>query len=280
MFDLEERVKALRDGPHAGYERGQRLAVRVGEDLSSLRNCCSANCQNSASRSSGWPACPQSLYARASISCLFGSGIMIAPGFGARSRLSGGVGLIARTVPDQLGDWTADSSPHEVASSSGRLAHKTQAMLALPWPLPGLPAPRELAPEEPGRLPPRAPTKYPLNAAMPSTRRLQRRWPGGCFDDALPSWYSHGFTSCCATRTFPSCNYSIAGEALSVRILNRKKGRHASASNFPELRNSDGLRHRPSQFRVFARVSGNVGTTTGLHARRLAAMRRANPRCE
>ena len=138
MFDLEERVKALRDGPHAGYERGQRLAVRIGEDLSSLRNCCSANCQNSASRSSGWPACPQSLYARASISCLFGSGIMIAPGFGARSRLSGGVGLIARTVPDQLGDWTADSSPHEAASSSGRLAHKTQAMLALPWPLPGL----------------------------------------------------------------------------------------------------------------------------------------------
>jgi hypothetical protein len=28
VFDLEERVKALRDGPHAGYERGQRLAVR------------------------------------------------------------------------------------------------------------------------------------------------------------------------------------------------------------------------------------------------------------
>jgi hypothetical protein len=55
--------------------------VRVGEDLSSLRNSCSANCQNSASRSSGRPACSQSLYARASISCLFGSGIMIAPGW-------------------------------------------------------------------------------------------------------------------------------------------------------------------------------------------------------
>ena len=25
---------------------------------------------------------------------------------------------------------------------------------------------------------------------MPSTRRLQRRWPSGRFDDALPSWYS------------------------------------------------------------------------------------------
>ena len=62
-----------------------------------------------------------------------------------------------------------------------------------------------------------ASTKYPLNAAMPSTRRLQRRWPSGRFDDALPSWYSPGFTSCCATRTFPSCIYSIAGEALSVR---------------------------------------------------------------
>ena len=72
------------------------------------------------------------------------------------------------------------------------------------------------------------------------------------------------------------------GEALSVRDsarFNPKKGRHASASNFPEHCNSGGLQHHPSEYRVFARVSGNVGTTKGLHARRLAAMRRANPRC-
>ena len=82
------------------------------------------------------------------------------------------------------------------------------------------------------------------------------------------------FTSCCATRTFPSRIY------FNRRTnFNPKKGRHASASNFPELCNSDGLRHHPSEYRVFARVSGNVGTTTGLHARRLAAMRRADPRC-
>jgi hypothetical protein len=82
------------------------------------------------------------------------------------------------------------------------------------------------------------------------------------------------FTSCCATRTFPSCIY------FNRRTnFNPKKGRHASASNFPELCNSDGLRHHPSKYRVFARLSGNVGTTTGLHARRLAAMRRADPRC-
>ena len=59
----------------------------------------------------------------------------------------------------------------------------------------------------------------------------------------------------------------------------KERGGHASASNFPELCNSDGLRHHPSKYRVFARVSGNVGTTKGLHARRLAAMWCANPRC-
>jgi hypothetical protein len=34
--------------------------VRVAEALSSLRSCCSASCQNSASRSSGQPACSHS----------------------------------------------------------------------------------------------------------------------------------------------------------------------------------------------------------------------------
>ena len=46
-------------------------------------------------------------------------------------RLSGGLGLIGRTAPDQLGDWPVDSRPHEAASSSGRLAHKTQSTPAV-----------------------------------------------------------------------------------------------------------------------------------------------------
>ena len=64
-----------------------------------------------------------------------------------------------------------------------------------------------------------------------------------------------------------------------LRTFQPRKGGYASASNFPELCDSDGLQHHPSKFRVFARVSGNVGTTNGLHARRLAAVRRASPRC-
>jgi len=51
--------------------------VRVGEDLSRLRNSCSASRQNSASRSLGLPACSQSWYARASISFWLGSGIAV-----------------------------------------------------------------------------------------------------------------------------------------------------------------------------------------------------------
>ncbi len=58
-----------------------------------------------------------------------------------------------------------------------------------------------------------------------------------------------------------------------------KKGRHASAPNFPELCTGHRLRHHPSEQRLFARVSGNLGTTEGLHARRLADMRRADSRC-
>ena len=41
---------------------------------------------------------------------------MIAPGW-CTVPLSGGFRLIGGTVPDQLGDWPADSSPHEAASS-------------------------------------------------------------------------------------------------------------------------------------------------------------------
>jgi hypothetical protein len=63
------------------------------------------------------------------------------------------------------------------------------------------------------------------------------------------------------------------------KFQSKEWGEHASASNFSELSNSDGLRHHPSKYRVFARVSGNVGTTNGLHVRRLAAVRRASPRC-
>lgn len=75
-----EDLSASLDGSrHRARQRHSVSGVRVGEDLSSLRNSCSANYQNSASRSSGRPACSQSLYARASIPCLLGSGIMIAP---------------------------------------------------------------------------------------------------------------------------------------------------------------------------------------------------------
>jgi len=91
------------------------------------------------------------------------------------------------------------------------------------------------------------------------------------------------FTNCCATRTFPSCIYfnrrAKHFPCGTPHVSIQRKGGHASASNFPELCDSDGLRHHPSKFRVFARVSGNVGTTNGLHARRLAAVRRASPRC-
>jgi hypothetical protein len=91
------------------------------------------------------------------------------------------------------------------------------------------------------------------------------------------------FTSCCATRTFPSWTYFNRRAKHfpygTPHVSIQRKGGHASASNFPELCDSDGLRHHPSKYRVFARVSGNVGTTNGLHARRLAAVRRASPRC-
>ena len=76
---------------------------------------------------------------------------------------------------------------------------------------------------------------------------------------------------------------SIAGRSTrrgySARF-NPKKGSHARASNVPEPCNCGRLRHHPAQCRVFARVSGNVATTAGLHARRLAVVRWANPRCE
>jgi hypothetical protein len=130
---------------------------------------------------------------------------------------------------------------------------------------------------------------------LPNCSRRDRAW-GFAASPALPHLVAHVVVSgpcadvgtdrhpfrCCATRNLPELHL-FRGEALSVRNsarLNPKKGRHASASNFPEPCNSGGLQHHPSEYRVFARVSRNVGTTTGLHARRLAAMRRANPRCE
>ena len=173
-------VSASPDGSrHRARQHHSVSGVRVGEDLSSFRNSCSANCQNSASRSSGRPACSQSLYARASISCFVGSGIMIAPGW-CTVPLSGGFRLIGGTVPDQLGDWPADSSPHEAASS-------------------------KTSPQDTGHA---GVTPHPASRTV-SQAKPRQTGPGT----------PQGFTSCCATRTFPSCIYSIAGEALSVRIL-------------------------------------------------------------
>ena len=132
--------------------------------MSSLRISCSANCQNSASRSSGRPACSHSLYARTSISCLFGSGIMIAPGWSTVPRFRG-LGLVGRTVPDQLGDWPADSSSHEAASSSGTLAKaKARAGVAVHGPLRGLSRSSRARAGGTWQLSPGAPTKNPLNA--------------------------------------------------------------------------------------------------------------------
>ena len=69
------------------------------------------------------------------------------------------------------------------------------------------------------------------------------------------------------------------GQALFLGNCERfRRSGHASASNFPGLCDNDGLWHHPSEYRVFARVSGNVGATNGLHARRLAALRCASPR--
>jgi hypothetical protein len=68
---------------------------------------------------------------------LFGSGIMIAPGWSAVPPFRG-LGAYRQDRARPARRLAADSSPHEAASSSERLTHKTQAMLALPWPLPGL----------------------------------------------------------------------------------------------------------------------------------------------
>ena len=89
------------------------------------------------------------------------------------------------------------------------------------------------------------------------------------------------FTTCCASEPSHVAFISIAGRSTSCGYTARstREGGHARESSFPVLRISDRLRHHPPEYRFFARISGNVGTTKGLHARRLAAMRRANPRC-
>src|SRR5712671_6455476 len=62
--------------------------------------------------------------------------------------------------------------------------------------------------------------------------------------------------------------------SISARF-NPRKGGYANT----KLCDSDWLRHHLSKYRVFARASGNVGTANGLHARCLAAVWRASPRC-
>jgi hypothetical protein len=76
--------------------------------------------------------------------------------------------------------------------------------------------------------------------------------------------------------------FSLKHEPKRLRAEFRTSERrigHASASSFHELCNIDRLLRRYSKCGVFARVSGNDGTTDGLHARRLAALQRAGPRC-
>jgi hypothetical protein len=63
------------------------------------------------------------------------------------------------------------------------------------------------------------------------------------------------------------------------RSRNQRKGEHASASNFSWPCDLDGCRHHPAEQRAFAGIPRNVGAANGLHARRLAALRRASPRC-
>jgi hypothetical protein len=97
-------------------------------------------------------------------------------------------------------------------------------------------------------------------------------------DSLGPGRHQTSTRICCAKRNFSSC--FIFGEAVrKYALLVARKGRHAGASNIPQLCGSDGWRHHPSKYRVCARISGNVGTTSGLHAGRLAAVWRASPRC-
>jgi hypothetical protein len=130
---LSTRIRQRAPGRLLEHRAGQRHSVsgvRVGEDLSSLRNFCSANCQNSASRSSGRRLAP-TVYTLAPRS-LLGSGNM-------SSRLAHrpacmGVGTHRqdrawRLASLEAGRWIQVHM--KPASSLGRLAHKTQAMRAL-----------------------------------------------------------------------------------------------------------------------------------------------------
>jgi hypothetical protein len=81
------------------------------------------------------------------------------------------------------------------------------------------------------------------------------------FRRAQPSGISpRAFPSCCATRTFPSCiyfNQRRSNFRAELRTFQSKERvDHASASSFPELCDSDGLRRHPSKYRVSQEYRG------------------------
>ena len=106
------------------------VTARQGCSLARICPHCAALVEPSAkihlSRPSGRPAFSQSWYARASISCLLGSGITFLR-VGAR-----GLGAYRRDrARPAWRDWPPDSSPHEAARSSPRLHRKAKAKRAL-----------------------------------------------------------------------------------------------------------------------------------------------------
>src|SRR5207247_10625077 len=62
--------------------------------------------------------------------------------------------------------------------------------------------------------------------------------------------------------------------------IERKAPSHANAADCPEPSNCGRRRNRRYRSRVIARIPRNLGAADGLHARRLAALQRSDPRCQ
>jgi hypothetical protein len=141
----QRRNVARRVVPIAEYERGQRLACpyptlpRLSHSVSGVvlaRICphCATPVQPTAKTQ--LPifglACLLPEFVRSRLDLLlarFGHYDLLQ--VVARSHLQGAWPLIGRSVPDQLEGWPADSSPHEAAGSSGRLATRHRPWRAL-----------------------------------------------------------------------------------------------------------------------------------------------------